>query len=99
MLVHFDSPAGEFTMLGDAAVELLRMMGHSGAVPSAILAADIPAAVVRLKEALKHPPPPPQDLDEDGEREYVPITRRAVPLVELLERAAAEGADVTWTKG
>jgi hypothetical protein len=98
MLIHFNSSVGEFTMHGDVAIALLRLMGHSGTVPSAILAADIPAAVARLRENVKHavPPPPPQD-DED-EREYVPLQRRAVPLVELLENAAKDGADVMWDR-
>jgi hypothetical protein len=96
MLVHFNSSVGEFTMHGPIAVQLLKMMGHSGTVPSAILAAEIPAAISRLREALKHAPPPPIPENEDEEREFVPIARRAVPLLELLENAAKYGVDVMW---
>ena len=98
MLIRFDSKAGRLTMFGDVAVHLLRMMGHSGTVPSAILAADIPAAVARLRENVKHAAPPPPPQDEEDEREYVPLQRRAVPLIELLENAAKDGADVMWDR-
>ena len=102
MLVHFESNVGGFTMFGDVAVQLLKMMGHSGTVPSAILAADIPAALERLKTALAGQPRPPQPPepaeDAHGERKEppVPIHTRAVPLIDLLERAVRRGSDVTW---
>lgn len=101
MLVRFDSKVGQFTMLGDMAVRLLKMMGHSGTVPSAILAADIPAAVERLKaaiEAAPPAPPPEEDDDEEAERDTVPLRHRAVPLIDLLERSAGVGADVLWSE-
>jgi hypothetical protein len=98
MLIHFNSSVGEFTMHGDVAIALLKLMGHSGTVPSAILAADIPAAVARLRENVKHAAPPPPPQDEEDEREYVPLQRRAVPLIELLDNAAKAGADVMWDR-
>ena len=49
MLVTFSCPVyADITMFGDVAVRLLKMMGHSGTVPSAIVAADVPAALERL---------------------------------------------------
>ena len=39
MLIKFDSKVGTLTMFGEPALQLIRMMGHSGTVPSAILAA------------------------------------------------------------
>ncbi len=98
MLIHFNSPVGEFTMHGDVAIQLLKMMGHSGTVPSAILAADIPAALARLRDALQHAPPPPPPKNDEEEREYVPIQRRAVPFIELLQNAARDDADVMWDR-
>lgn len=44
----------DITMFGDVALVLLKMMGHSGTVPSSILAADVPAALSRLKAARSH---------------------------------------------
>jgi hypothetical protein len=108
MLITFDSKAGRVTMFGDVAVHLLKMMGHSGTVPSALLADDIPAALERLENALQHPPPLPKtpdqekrgeanDGDEAGERP-VSIGQRAFPLVQLLRNAAANKADIMWAQ-
>ena len=48
MLVTFKSDAyADIMMFGDAAHRLLKMMGHSGTLPSAILAEDVPAALDR----------------------------------------------------
>ncbi len=101
MLVRFDSKVGQFTMGGDIAVRLLRMMGHSGTVPSAILAPDVPAAVERLRAAIEvapPAPPPEDDEDDESERDTVPLRHRAVPLIDLLERSAKAGVDVLWTE-
>jgi hypothetical protein len=103
MLVKFDSKVGTLTMFGDVAVQLLNLMGHSGTVPSAILAADIPAAIERLTRALDQGaslPPTPTEEDERQEgRTPVSLRQRAYPLIELLERAAKNGADVMWERG
>jgi hypothetical protein len=103
MLVKFDSEVGSFTMNGDIAVQLLKAMGHSGTVPSAMLAGDIPAALARLKSAVAASPKPaaePPDSDDKDRREVpVSLGQRAFPLIDLLTRAAAKGAEVMWTKG
>lgn len=100
MYVRFDSEVGTFIMKGDIATELIRMMGHSGTVPSALLAKDIPAALARLRAAVDDLPPPPDDRDEDeedDEREpVVSLRQRAFPLIDLLGRAARSQNDVTW---
>jgi hypothetical protein len=96
MLVRFDSKAGTITMFGEVAVELLKLMGQTGALPGALLAADIPAAVQRLRSAVdRQPAAKSDDSKEDGEPK-VGLRQRAFPLIELLERAAKGGADVIW---
>ena len=97
MLIRFDSKAGTITMFGDVATNLLRMMGQSGGIPGAILAPDIPAAVARLRSALtgQRENQPERNDDKDAEPR-VSLRNRAVPLIDLLERAANKGADVTW---
>jgi hypothetical protein len=53
MIVTFRSKAyADIMMFGDIAVHLLKLMGHSGTVPSALLAEDVPAALERLKAAV-----------------------------------------------
>lgn len=101
MLVTFDSEVGGFTMFGDIAVKLLKLMGHSGTVPSAILAEDIPGALGRLKAALdaeagSSAPPPSPEPDDGKEEPPVSVRQRAYPLIDLLTRAAARGCAVMW---
>jgi len=98
MLVTFKTKAqGDITMFGDVAVELLKLAGLSGTVPTAILAADTADAVARLESALAHlktadaGSAPSTDPDEERK---VPLERRALPLIALLRRAAAAGTDV-----
>ncbi len=98
MLIKFNSDAGAFTMFGDVAVPLLKAMGHSGTVPGAIIAADIPAALARLKEAVAAPLPDPHqqtDPDEDPDN-AVTLRKRAFPLIDLLAKSAERKADVMW---
>lgn len=101
MLVKFDSRVGSFSMFGETAQKLLRMMGHSGTVPSAILAADIPQALKRLEKAVAEaptPPPPNEDEEDPEKKNPVSLSQRAFPLIDLLRRAADGGHDVTWTE-
>jgi hypothetical protein len=101
MLITFRSKAwANITMFGDVALTLIKMMGHSGTVPSAILAKDIPGALESLKRGLASaPPPPPQDEDDPGAEPPVPLGKRAYPLIQLLEASAKQDADVMWEKG
>ena len=54
MLVTFRSKASaDVVMFGDVAVRLIKLMGHSGVVPSAIFAEDVGAALCHLKQAVE----------------------------------------------
>ena len=108
MIVKFSTRAGALTMHGDAAVALLKAMGHSGTVPGAILAADLPAALVHLRKALDDnahaplPPPPPADAEDEDEREREPpvtLRMRALPLIDMVETAIARNSDLMWERG
>jgi hypothetical protein len=105
MLVNFHTKAyGDVTTFGDVAVALLKMAGLSGNVPTAILAADIPAALERLLAGLNeqgHTAPHPADArsaatqrDDEQAEPPVPLNHRARPIIELLRAANAAGADV-----
>ncbi len=106
MLVRFHSKAAAgVTMFGEVAVALLRMMGMSGVIPGAVKAADVPAALRRLRESLASAgdePSPQRELPRRGEEEeakesrQVSVRTRAFPLVELLEAAAEQRCDVVW---
>ena len=99
MLIKFDSEVGSFTMEGGIAIQLIRAMGHSGTVPGAILSADIPGALSRLKGIVDKSPadskaPAAKSGDESEVR--VSLHQRAFPLIELLTLAAARGKEVLW---
>ena len=112
MLVRFHSRAAAgLTLFGYVAADLLRLMGMSGNVPGAALAADVPAALQRLRRALESSegdrvpaPAPPEsgrqhavsDDDEEKDAPKISLRTRGYPLVQLLEAAAAEDCDVVW---
>ena len=103
MLVTFRSKNhGDFTMFGDIAKKLFGMMGHSGTIPGAIAADDIPEALERLQAAIaamSPAEPSPDDFEGDPIERPVGIAQRAFPLIEMLEAAAEEGNPVMWDKG
>ena len=108
MLVTFRSKAwSSIIMTHDVATTLLKMAGHSGTVPSARLAADIPAALARLNQLLAAAADPGEEAtrkaarqaDDAGEPPPVGIRLRAFPLIQMLTAAAASGDDVTWEEG
>ena len=99
VLVTFSCKAwADITMFGDVAIQLLNLMGHSGTVPGALLAEDVPDALQKLKAAVetdKASDPPPKS-DDDSEEDAVSLSLRAYPLIELLTAAAKEKCDVMW---
>lgn len=102
MLVKFQTKAyATITMFGDVAVILIKLMGHSGSVPGALLAEDVPAALARLKAAVSEHPDEPLDpashvAPRDDEGQHVSLAHRALPLIELLTAAAADHENVMW---
>ncbi len=103
MLVTFKTEAhANITMFGEVAVTLLKLMGHSGAIPGALLAEDVPAALERLQAAVSESPDAPLDPTagtgdkDDGTQPHVSLAHRALPLIQLLEAAAAAGKNVMW---
>ena len=50
-------------MFGDVAATLLKMAGHSGTMPGALLAREIPSALARLKQALAAADPEEENLE------------------------------------
>ncbi|CAL1240861.1 conserved protein of unknown function [Candidatus Methylocalor cossyra] len=96
VLVTFESKVGRVTLFGDVAVQLIRMMGRSGTVPSALLAADIPEALAQLRRALEAADTEAPQDEEDDEDARVTLRTRAFPLLRLLEDSAKHRCDVLW---
>lgn len=103
MLVTFKTEAyANITMFGDVALRLLRLMGHSGTVPGALRAEDLPAAIARLRQGLEEhgrepaESTPPENEETERRRAPILLRQRAFPLLELLEAAAAQDKPVLW---
>jgi hypothetical protein len=102
MLITFRTPAhGDITMFGDVALELIRLMGHSGTVPGALAPEDVTDALEHLRTAMRAgkgaaPMPSAAEPDTEEEEAPVPLMHRALPLIELLEAAARDGEYVMW---
>ena len=98
MLIRFESNvAGQFIMMGDVALPLLRMMGMSGNMQGAVSGEDLTSAMRTLEDALQLAPVPKARAGEDEEAEPpIALQRRALPLLEMLRRAAAGDGYVMW---
>ena len=112
MLIRFTSEVGGFVMFGDVALKLLRMSGHSGAVPGAIGVEDMAQALLRLEDAVRvqntaHENDTLGSTSHDDQRSdgdkggaaSVSLAQRAFPLLELMRRASAEGCAIQWRAG
>ena len=88
-------------MFGSAATAILKMMGQSGNVPGALLAADIPNALESLKRGLELQAQEESSADATEEDEDRPVSlhTRATPLIELFEAAASSNENVLWEEG
>jgi hypothetical protein len=111
MIVRFSTRHGQLTMHGEPARRLLVLGGHSGTVPGAVLAAELPAFLARLREGLaRHgdeisPPPSPvrddpsERDDDDAPRERgISLHTRALPVIDMVETALARGSDLMWDR-
>jgi hypothetical protein len=110
MLVSFTTRFGHLLLQGEPALALLRLGGHSGTVPGAVLEADLPAFLARLRAGLEihgdeFSPAPPQSeqadtaADDDEPRERpVRLRLRAVPLLDMIETAVRQHSDLMWER-
>ena len=101
MLVTFTTGAhANITMFEGDALTMLKMMGHSATVPGAILAADVPAALSRLKAAIdaEKISSSVENENEDTDEPMVSMRNRGLPLIDLLTAAAKADCNVMWNK-
>lgn len=102
LIVTFHTKAyADITMFGDVAVRLLKLMGHSGTVPSAILPEDIPEALKRLRAGVEGEgnvgaDEAPSEGKDTTDEPVVSLNTRAFPLIELLEAAVLRDEPVSW---
>lgn len=111
MLYKFKSRATADLILLDAqGRRLLQILGKEPATQGIITVAQIPAAIAALEAAVAHEESgadpetnapaadgSQDDTAEDGQRGgRVTLRQRTVPFIDMLQRSAAEDADVVW---
>ncbi len=96
-LVKFESDVGTLTVPTNYANQMLKMIGHSGVIPSALLPEEIPHALATLDQNLQN-----QDnkqVDKRKTQNYQPepaLKTRAFPFQKLLEKAIQKRCEVLW---
>lgn len=101
MLITFSCSAyADITMFGDVASQLLKHMGHSGDVPSALMAKDVKQALKQLQDAVdadsQLAQSQPNTADDEGDEAKVSLSHRALPLIKLLKAADKAECNVMW---
>lgn len=105
MPVIFSTPTSHRVfMLDKDAAFMLKAMRTSGNIPGALFSEDIPSALSELQARLQleqqnHEENEEQNAATNQDNDFVSINTKALPLVELLERAVAQNEKLLWTEG
>lgn len=88
-------------MFESVALELIKMMGHSGTVPGSLAAGDVAPALTKLKEGIaaasrQSRTDPSDDRDDETDEPSVSLAHRAIPLIAMLETALTNDDYVIW---
>ena len=101
-LYRFRSKAdGDLIMMGPAGDGVLRIIGREPAPQGILEAATLPAAIAALERAVaaeesaKNAAPADAPSGE-GRADAVSLRQRVWPLLEMMRRSKAEGADIVW---
>jgi hypothetical protein len=107
MLVVFKSAASaDLLYFGDVAKLVLELMGKEASDRGVVTVEQLPEAIARLEAAIVGDRPlhrehlladATKETDPDGnERPHVSLTRRALPLLEMLRESLKEKEPVVW---
>lgn len=105
MLYKFKSKAaGDVIMLEENAVQVLRILGREPEAKGILEVAAMPAAVAALEAAVEEEEQARRDADAEAAaegrklpaRNAVTLRQRAWPLLEMIRRSQAAGADIVW---
>ena len=102
MIYKFKSKAaGDVIMLGANGDQALRIIGKPPAATGIIEAAAMPAAMAALEQAIATEEstkgePSAGDAKPASGADRISLRQRAWPLVEMMKRSHAEGADIVW---
>ena len=105
MIYKFKSKAaGDVIMMGPTGDDVLRLMGKAPAAQGIIEVVAMAAAMSALEQAVAADEAARAQAEKEaaaegrtlGPREGVSLRQRAWPLVEMMKRSKAEGADIVW---
>lgn len=105
MLYKFKSKAaGDVIMMAPAGDDVLRLLGKTPGAQGIIEAASMPAAIGAIEAAVAADEAARAAAEKEAAaagtrlapREGVSLRQRAWPLVEMMKRSAAAGADIVW---
>ncbi len=94
--------AGDLIMMAPVGDQLLRVIGREPAAKGIIEVAALPQAIAALEQAIAAAERSRGDarkVDDDDDRagaNAIGLQQRAWPLVEMMRRSLAEGADIVW---
>ncbi len=102
MLYKFKSQAAaEVIMLPITGDEILKIIGKTPSPTGIITVEQIPRAIAALQAEIKRREALPEQEEEHRdeppqEGDPIPLSRRAVPFIDLLRESAEAGKDVVW---
>ena len=101
MIYRFKSKAdGDLIMMGPAGDSVLRIIGREPAAQGIIEAGALAPAMAAIERAVAadeaaHAPASAQPASA-GAADKVSLRQRVWPLLEMMRRSQAEGADIVW---
>ncbi|MBK7720361.1 MAG: DUF1840 domain-containing protein [Giesbergeria sp.] len=108
MLYKFKSRAtGDLILLNEQGLRLLQIMGKEPTAQGIVTVAQIPAAIAAIEAAVaqeeqamrgakSHVDADASQEQEGAAADRITLRQRATPFIDMLQRSAAENADVVW---
>ncbi|MEY4763732.1 MAG: hypothetical protein RI907_405 [Pseudomonadota bacterium] len=95
---------GDLVLVNALAKDLLQVLGKDASRPGILEVKDMPQALATLRSLPDQAEPEARPDDEPGQPKVelsfadqpVPLRRRAVPLVRMIEQAQAEDQPIVW---
>jgi Domain of unknown function (DUF1840) len=100
MIYEFKSRAtGSVVMTSDVAEALLHIIGKQKGPQGVIVPDAMPAAIEALNKAIalqKSAQASGDNADDDDGKPKVSLAQRALPFIEMMQRAHSAGKEITW---
>jgi hypothetical protein len=104
MIYRFKTKAaGDLIMMGPAGDAVLRILGREPSAQGIIEAAALPSAMAAIEAAVAADEAARKESGADapamaagGSGNKISLRQRAWPLLEMMRRSQAEGADIVW---